>query len=336
MIPVFSVVSVLLCGLCVWLFGIQRKLTREQVSSKRFDTEGTKFTEKYRVQREKGTTRVKSMDLIDSHAHIDVSDFDGDREAMFERARSAGVGTLLAIGNGPEVEKLGAAVPYAEQHDWIYAAMGIHPHEAQHATDAHYVEMDRLARNPRVIAWGEIGLDYHYDHSPRPIQAQVFRRQLDQARAAKRPIIIHCREAWNDCLKILDEHWRSSGLGGIFHCFAGTVEEARLGMEMGFLISFAGNVTYPKSQNLRDVAREIPLDRLLIETDSPFLAPVPHRGRRNEPAYVAEVARSIGNVRDLPADEVASAASGNFRRFFGLAESSKRSIEIPGGASSHF
>ena len=276
------------------------------------------------------------MDLIDSHAHIDVSDFEGDREAMLERARSSGVGALLAIGNGPEVEKLGAAVPYAEQQDWIYAAMGIHPHEAQYATERHYVEMDRLARHLRVIAWGEIGLDYHYDHSPRPIQVQVFCRQLGQARAARLPIVIHCREAWPDCLKLLDENWRSSGLGGIFHCFTGTLAEARSGMEMGFLISFAGNVTYPKAQNLRDVSKEIPLDRLLVETDSPFLAPQPHRGRRNEPAYVAEVARSIGNVRDLPAEEVASATSGNFRRFFGLAGPSTHSSEVPGGTSSHF
>ena len=276
------------------------------------------------------------MDLIDSHAHVDVPGFDGDREAMLDRARLAGVGTLLAIGNGPELEKLGAAIPYAEQYDWIYAAMGIHPHEAKHATDAHYAELDRLARHSRVIAWGEIGLDYHYDHSPRDVQAQVFRRQLEQARAAKLPVIIHCREAWPDCLKILDEHWRSSGLGGIFHCFAGTIEEARFGMEMGFLVSFAGNVTYPKAQNLRDAAREIPLDRLLVETDSPFLAPQPHRGRRNEPAYVAEVARSIGNVRNLPADEVARATSENFRRLFGLTQSSRRSSEVPGGTPSHF
>ena len=213
------------------------------------------------------------MDLIDSHAHVDVSEFDADREAMLERARSAGVRALLAIGNGPEIEKLGAAILYAEQHDWIYAAVGIHPHEARHATEAHYAELDRLARHSRVIAWGEIGLDYHYDHSPREIQAEVFRRQMDQARAAKLPVIIHCREAWPDCLKILDEDWRSSGLGGIFHCFTGTLEEARFGTEMGFLISFAGNITYPKAQNLRDVARELPLDRLLVETDSPFIAP---------------------------------------------------------------
>ena len=276
------------------------------------------------------------MDLIDSHAHVDVSDFDADREAMLDRARAAGVGTLLAIGNGPEVEKLGAAVPYAEVHDWIYAAAGIHPHEARHASDAHYAELERLARNPRVIAWGEIGLDFHYDHSPRDLQESVFRHQLGQARAAKKPIIIHCREAWTDCLNILEADWRSSGLGGIFHCFTGTLEEARLGVEMGFLISFAGNVTYPKAQNLRDVAREIALDRLLVETDSPFLAPQPYRGRRNEPAHVAEVARTIGNVRDLPPNQVAEMTSANFRRLFGIKQSGNRTEAVPGGTSSHF
>jgi TatD DNase family protein len=191
-----------------------------------------------------------------------------------------------------------------------------------------------------LIAWGEIGLDYHYDYSPRDIQQRVFRRQLGLARAAKRPIIIHCREAWPDCLKILAEDWKSSGLGGIFHCFAGTPEEACAGLDMGFLISFAGNVTYPKAQNLRDAAREIPLDRLLVETDSPFLAPQPHRGRRNEPAYVAEVARTIGNVRDLPANQVADITSANFRRFFGLEQPGTRSGtgsgSISGGLSSHF
>jgi TatD DNase family protein len=274
------------------------------------------------------------MNLTDSHTHVDVSDFDADRDAMLERARAAGVQTILAIGNGPEIEKLGAAVPFAEKHDWIYAAAGIHPHEARHASEAHYAELERLARHPRLIAWGEIGLDYHYDHSPRDVQARVFREQLGLARTAKKPVIIHCREAWPDCLEILDQDWRRSGLGGIFHCFTGTEEEAHRGMDLGFMISFAGNVTFPKAQNLRDVAREIPLDRLLIETDSPFLAPPPHRGRRNEPAYVAEVARTIGNVRDLPATEVAEVTSANFRRFFGLDLAANRGGGIPGGTPS--
>ena len=275
------------------------------------------------------------MDLIDSHAHVDVSDYDSDREAMLGRAQAAGVGTLLAIGNGPELEKLGAAVPYAEQHDWIYASIGIHPHEAKHASEAHYAELDRLGRHPRVIAWGEIGLDYYYDHSPRDVQADVFRRQLQQARAARMPIIIHCREAWPDCLTILEQDWKSSGQGGIFHCFTGTLEEAKRGIDMGFLVSFAGNITYPKAQNLRDVAMSLPLDRLLVETDSPFLAPQPLRGKRNEPANVAEVARTIGNVRNLAPDEVASRTAENFRGLFGLALSSGRNTENRGGAPSH-
>ena len=276
------------------------------------------------------------MNLTDSHAHVDVADFDADRDAMFDRARAAGVGTLLAIGNGPELEKLGAALPYAEAHGWIYAAAGIHPHEATQATDKHYAELERIARHPRLIAWGEIGLDYHYDHSPRDVQADVFRHQLGQARAAGKPVILHCREAWPECLDILEQHWRSSGLGGIFHCFMGTLGEARRGIDMGFMVSFAGNVTYPKAQNLRDVAKDIPLDRLLVETDSPFLAPQSHRGRRNEPAYVAEVAQTIGNVRNLPAGQIAELTSENFRRFFGLGESGNRNQAVSGGTSSHF
>lgn len=258
------------------------------------------------------------MDLIDSHAHLDFAQFDADRTEVLDRARQAGVRTVLAIGSGPGPEKLDAALPFAEQYDWIYATVGIHPHEARLATEADFEQLDRLAKHPRVIAWGEVGLDYHYDHSPREVQQRVFRRQLEQARAAKLPIIIHCREAWPDCLGILEQEWRGTALGGIFHCFSGMLEQAWKGIEMGFLVSFAGNVTYPKAQNLRDVARALPLDRLLVETDSPFLAPQPHRGKRNEPAYVAEVARTLANVRDLAADDFAAATAANFRRFFGL------------------
>ena len=258
------------------------------------------------------------MKLIDSHAHLEFPQFDADREEMLERAREAGVETLLAIGSGTGPERLNAAIPFAEEHDWIYATCGIHPHEAKLATEEHFTKLDALARHSRVIAWGEIGLDYYYDHSPRDTQQRVFRRQLEQARAAKLPIIIHCRDAWPDCLAALEESWRSAGLGGILHCFTGTLEDARRGLEMGFLISFAGNLTYPKMAELREVARALPLDRVLIETDSPFLPPQGHRGKRNEPAFVAEVARTLGNVRDLPAEEAAAATAGNFRRFFRL------------------
>jgi TatD DNase family protein len=258
------------------------------------------------------------MELIDSHAHIDFPQFDADRAEVLERARQAGVRAVLAIGSGPGPEKLDAALPFAEQHDWIYASVGIHPHEARLATEAHFEQLDRLARHPRVIAWGEVGLDYYYDHSPRELQERVFRRQLEQARAARKPIIIHCRDAWTDCLAILEQDWRSTGLGGILHCFTGTLEEAWKGIEMGFLVSFAGNITYPKAQNLRDVARDLPAGCLLIETDSPFLAPQSHRGRRNEPAYVAEVAQTLANVRNLAADEIAGLTAANFVRLFKL------------------
>jgi TatD DNase family protein len=258
------------------------------------------------------------MDLIDSHAHLEFSQFDADREEMLARARAAGVATLLAIGSGSGPTRLDAAIPFAETHDWIYATIGVHPHEAKLATEEHFARLDELARHARVIAWGEIGLDYFYDHSPKDVQHAVFRRQLEQARAARLPIVIHCRDAWADCLAILEEAWRSSGLGGIMHCFTGNIEEARRSLAMGFVVSFAGNVTYPKAQNLRDVARELPLESLLIETDSPFLAPQGLRGKRNEPANVAEVARTLANVRNLPASEIASITAGNFRRFFKL------------------
>lgn len=258
------------------------------------------------------------MELIDSHAHIDFPQFDEDREVMLARARSAGVSTLLAIGSGPGPEKLDAALPFAEQHDWIYASVGTHPHEAQRLTQEHLDQLAKLAKHPRVIAWGEIGLDYFYDHSPRDVQQRVFREQLALAQQAKLPIIIHCRDAWADCLAVLEEVWRPAGLGGILHCFTSTLEDARRGLDLGFLISFAGNSTYPKAQNLREVAKALPLEKILIETDSPYLAPQGYRGKRNEPAYVGEVAKAIANVRNLRAEEVASATAENFRRFFRL------------------
>jgi TatD DNase family protein len=259
------------------------------------------------------------MELIDSHAHIDFPQFGEDRDAMLERARAAGVKTLLAIGTGPGPERLDSALPFAEQHDWIYATVGIHPHEANEVTPSHLDELARLAKHPRVIAWGEIGLDYFYDHSPREVQQKVFREQMELAKKANLPIIIHCRDAWTDCLDVLEEVWRPTGLGGILHCFTSTLEDARRGIEMGFLISFAGNSTYPKTQNLRDVAKALPLEKILIETDAPYLAPQAYRGKRNEPAYVAEVARTLASVRNLSPDELAAATSENFRRLFRLA-----------------
>jgi TatD DNase family protein len=257
------------------------------------------------------------MEIIDSHAHLEFSQFDEDRAAVLERARAAGVGTLLAIGSGTSpAERLDSAIPFAEQHDWIYATVGIHPHDANAATEEHFARLVELARHPRVIGWGEMGLDYHYDHAPRDVQQTVFRRQLAEARAAKLPIIIHCRDAWDDCLAILEQEWRASGIGGIFHCFTGALAQAQRGLDMGFLVSFAGNVTYPKMQHLRDVARELPLENILTETDSPFLPPQGRRGKRNEPAFVVEVAQALGNVRNLAPEQVAATTAANFRRFF--------------------
>jgi TatD DNase family protein len=263
---------------------------------------------------------------IDSHAHLEGKRFDSDREQVLERARAARVETILAIGIGDGPGTLDCAIKLAEQYAQLYATVGIHPHEAQLATDAAFQELEQLSKHPKVIAWGEIGLDYFYDHSPRDVQARVFIRQMELARAAKLPIIIHCRpsdnseNAWDDTLELIQEHWASSGLGGILHCFTGGEPHARAALDMGFLISIAGNVTFPKAEGIRQVVKDLPLDRMLIETDSPFLAPIPHRGKRNEPAFVVEVAGKIAEVRGLTREEVASKTSENFGRFFSLPE----------------
>ena len=269
--------------------------------------------------------------FIDSHAHLEGKRYDGDRDAVLIRAKQAGVAAYLAIGNGDGPDTADCGIRLAEQYNGkrefpeIWASLGIHPHEASMANDEAYAKLEQWARHPRVIGWGEIGLDYFYDHSPREVQQQVFIRQMELARAAKLPIIIHCRpsdnseNAWDDCLKLIEEQWRPSGLGGILHCFTGTVEHARRGLDLGFMISFAGNVTFPKAQNIRDAAQLVPLDRMLIETDSPYLAPLPHRGQRNEPSFVIETARQIGELRGMAAEEIGRQTARNFYRFFELA-----------------
>jgi TatD DNase family protein len=264
--------------------------------------------------------------FVDSHAHLEMEQFDADRPAMLQRARDAGIETILAIGSGTGPGSLDCAIRLAEQHQFIYATIGIHPHEAKLASDADFEEMAQLAKQPKVLAWGEIGLDYFYDHSPRDVQQQVFLKQLQLAQAARLPVIIHCRpsdqseNAWDDCLRLLQEKWAQSHLGGILHCFTGSWPHATQALEMGFMISFAGNITFPKAQQIREAAKQTPLDRMLIETDSPFLAPVPHRGKRNEPTFVKEVARQIGELRGLSTDEVGLQTANNFYRFFSLHE----------------
>jgi TatD DNase family protein len=264
--------------------------------------------------------------LVDSHCHLDDSDFDADREAVIQRAQGAGLKYLLTIGGASEPDRLSEAVRIAERHEGIYAAAGIHPHEAAKARDSHFDELRELARHPKFLAMGEIGLDYHYDHSPRDVQRQVLIRQLELARQLRLPVLIHCREAWADFRRVARSHWEppsggARGLGGILHCFSGAREDALELMDYGFLVSFAGNVTFKNAEPLRAVVREIPLDRLLTETDSPYLAPVPYRGKRNEPAYVREVTRALAALHNLSEEELGRRAVQNFARLFGLPRS---------------
>lgn len=264
--------------------------------------------------------------FVDSHAHVEGKQFAQDRGEVLARARTAGMAAMLAIGNGegPGTGTLDCAVKFADQYDWVYATTGIHPHEAKLATQTDYDEMARMATHPKLLAWGEIGLDYWYEHSPRDVQQRVFIEQMEMAQRAKKPIIIHCRpsqngsDAWDDCLRLLRNHWASTGLGGVMHCFSGEVEHAKASLDLGFMLSFAGNVTYPKAQNIRDAAAMVPMDRFFIETDCPYLAPVPHRGRRNEPAFVVETAKAIGSLRNSTGEEVGIQTAENFARFFGI------------------
>ena len=268
-----------------------------------------------------------------------MSQFEADRDAVLARAREAGIETVVAIGSGTGPGSLDCGIQLANRHNpgepGIYATIGIHPHEAKLATEADFEELSLLARDPKVIAWGEIGLDYFYDHSPREVQRSVFLQQLELARSAKLPVVIHCRpsqdsqNAWDECLGILSEQWSTSGLGGILHCFTGQMEHARKALDIGFMVSFAGNTTFPKAENIREVAREMPLERILIETDSPFLAPVPYRGKRNEPAFVKEVARQIANLRGDAPEEIGARTSANFYRFFKLVAPSQENVPIP-------
>ena len=260
--------------------------------------------------------------FIDSHAHLEGKRFGDELSAVLQRAQEAGVTQIVAIGTGDGPGTLDCAVRIAEQHANVLATVGIHPHEASMADEAAYAQLQELARHPKVVAWGEIGLDYYYDHSPREVQQQVFRRQMEMAQEAKLPIVIHCRpsenseNAWDDTIRLLHEHWAAGRLGGILHCFTGGLQHMRAALDIGFLISFAGNVTFPKAESIRKAAMECPLDRMLIETDSPFLAPVPFRGKRNEPAFVVKTAEHIAGIRGVSVEEVANATSSNFHRLF--------------------
>jgi len=248
--------------------------------------------------------------LVDSHVHLDDEKFDADRDATIERARAAGVECMMAIGTGdpPDLE---VAVRLADRYPFIYATIGVHPHDASKATPETWTRMRALEAHPKVLAVGEIGLDYHYDFSPRDVQQAVFQQQMELATEFGKPIVIHTREAWDDTLQMLRAHWKG---GGIMHCFTGDEAQARQALDLGFHLSFGGVLTFPKAEAVRQAARVAPEDRLLVETDCPYLAPVPHRGKRNEPAFVVETARRLAEVRGVSPEAIAEATTRNFER----------------------
>jgi TatD DNase family protein len=258
--------------------------------------------------------------LVDSHCHIDGDQFDGDRDEVVRRAREAGVAAMLNIGTGdPRTDDFRRAVAVAEKYDNVYASVGVHPHDAKLYDDAAEEQLLGLAKSEKVIAWGEIGLDFYYDHSPREIQIEVFRRQIRTARSLELPIIIHSRDADDETVEILTEECSWQGFRGIMHCFGGTPKMAEELMKIGFLISFAGNVTFKKADNLRASARVVPVDRMLVETDCPFLTPVPLRGTRNEPSFVVHTANFLAELKGVSADVLAETTTRNFLDFFRLA-----------------
>jgi TatD DNase family protein len=257
--------------------------------------------------------------LTDSHCHLDHEQFNADRHAVIDRALEAGVGRMLAIGTGDGPPDLEAGIRMADLHPAIFATVGVHPHETAKATPETYTRLAELVRHPKVLALGEIGLDYHYDFSPREVQRDAFIEQMRVAADAGKPIVIHTREAWEDTLQLIERHWTPTGLPGILHCFSGTHQEAERCVALGFYLSFGGIVTFPKAVELQEAARLAPLDRILVETDAPYLAPVPRRGKRNEPAFVAETARKVAALRGTTVEAIAEATSANFARVCGVA-----------------
>jgi TatD DNase family protein len=268
--------------------------------------------------------------LIDSHAHLDSPRYDEDREEMLRRAAEAGVGAVLSIGIGEGPAEMHRGLEVCREFNGkpgipkLYASAGIYPHKAPEADEAALAKLDGLLAQPQVIACGEIGLDYYHEGAPHAVQREGLIAQLLIAAARKRPILIHCRpkdgatDAWDDLFEVLEEHWASTGLGGIMHCFGGGWEQAKRSLDLGFLISFAGNLTYPRAQPLRDVAGRVPLDCVLLETDAPWLAPNALRGKRNEPAFVVQTAQTLAELHKLSAEEISTATSRNFCRLFNL------------------
>ena len=251
--------------------------------------------------------------LVDSHAHLDDPRFDEDREAVLRRAWDGGIRKILTIGNGKGPDDMGCGIPVAEAHNWIFTSVGVHPHDASQVEERHYGLIEKLSNHPASLAIGETGLDYYYDNSPREVQREVFRRQVALARKLDLPVIIHTRDADQDTEQILKEE---APPRGVIHCFTSGEKLAEFALSIGFLISFSGIVTFASAQPLAGIAGKIPADRILVETDCPYLAPIPHRGKRNEPLFVADTARFIADLRGISVEEMASLASANFNRLF--------------------
>ncbi|MCQ5365315.1 TatD family hydrolase [Anoxybacillus salavatliensis] len=253
--------------------------------------------------------------LFDTHAHLNATQFSEDVEQVIERARAEGVSHIVVVGfDRPTIQR---AMELAEKYPFIYAAVGWHPVDAIHMTDEDLVMIERLAAHPKVVALGEMGLDYYWDQSPKDVQKEVFRKQIRLAKKVKLPIIIHNRDATADIVDILREE-RAEEVGGVMHCFSGSIEVARQCIDMNFYISFGGPVTFKNAKKPKEVAKEIPLDRLLIETDCPYLTPHPFRGKRNEPSYVKYIAEAIAELKGLSFEEVAQKTSDNAKRLFGI------------------
>ena len=253
--------------------------------------------------------------LIDSHAHIQGKEYAGEAAAVIERARAAGVEKIIVVGGAGDMSSNGEAVALAHSFENIYATVGMHPHDAKDVGKDELQTLKDLTLHSKVIAVGETGLDYYYNHSPREVQRRVFAQFIHMARETELPIVVHERDAASEGAALL----RGEGGGklrGVIHCFTGNYEAARAYLDLGFYISFTGIITFKNAEALRDVARRVPLERILVETDSPYLTPVPHRGQRNEPAYVRLVAETVANVKGVTLEEVARVTTDNTRRLF--------------------
>ena len=252
--------------------------------------------------------------LVDSHCHLDFPDFDDDRDAVVMRARDAGIGVMVTIST--RVREFPALKAMASRYERIYCSIGTHPHHADEELDVTVDNLIGIAADPMVVAIGEAGLDYHYDNAPREAQEEGFRRHIAAARVTQLPLVIHARDADDDMAAILEEEMGKGAFPAILHCFSSGRELARVGVELGLYVSFSGILTFKNSTELRAIAEGIPSERLLVETDAPYLAPVPHRGRRNEPAYVAETAKVLADVKGVSPTVLANTTTDNFYRLF--------------------